>query len=311
MPRLTFAMMLVLPAGAAFAQHDHGAPAPAGQGAAAAQGSPAEQRPAARQWAGQSGEWTRQPILVAAMTRGGDRFAALLKPRGIQAATVTVFAPDGPEARLRVDYPVGPEGARIESAAPQAGNYHWVVARQEIAGEAPEVRVASTAWYFSNPGPAPTAMLQRSRHELEIIPDPLPREHGAYHESEKWRFLVRWQGKPLPGQTLMLETEFGSRTTAQTDERGYATVLFPRDFKAASGDQAGGHGRRRARFVVATERMDAGWRYLTAFNHSYSPDPDRERSLAWGAAFGLAGMIGALPLLRRRAARTDFGGDHA
>ena len=169
-------------------------------------------------------------MLLPTTNRGGDRASAVLKPRGIEAATVTVYAPGGPEARLRVDYPVGPEGARIESAAPQAGNYHWVVARQEIPGAVPEVRVASTAWYFSNPGPAPTELLRRSRHELEIIPDPLPREHGNYRESEKWRFLVRWQGRPLAGQPLTLETEFGSRTTAQTDDQGYATVLFPRDF---------------------------------------------------------------------------------
>lgn len=295
MPRLTFAAALALLASAAFAQHDHGAPA-------------AMQGPAAR---ASTKDWTRQPVLLPAMTRGGDRAAALLKPRGIQVATVTVYAPDGPEGRLRVDYPVGAEGARIESAAPQAGNYHWVVARQEIPGEVPEVRVASTAWYFSNPGPAPTELLRRSRHELEIVPDPLPREHGSYRESEKWRFLVRWQGRPLAGQPLTLETEFGSRTTAQTDDQGYATVLFPRDFKAAPGDETGGHGRRRARFVVATEREDGGRRYLTAFNHSYAQDDDRDRSLAWGAAFGLVGMIGALPLLRRRAARPDSGGDHA
>ncbi len=295
MPRLTFAAALALLAGAAFAQHDHGAPA-------------ATQGPAARPT---TKDWTRQPVLLPTTNRGGDRASAVLKPRGIEAATVTVYAPGGPEARLRVDYPVGPEGARIESAAPQAGNYHWVVARQEIPGAVPEVRVASTAWYFSNPGPAPTELLRRSRHELEIIPDPLPREHGNYRESEKWRFLVRLQGRPLAGQPLTLETEFGSRTTAQTDDQGYATVLFPRDFKAASGDGTGGHGRRRAGFVVATEREDGGRRYLTAFNHGYAQDDDRDRSLAWGAAFGLVGMIGALPLLRRRAARTDFGCDHA
>lgn len=292
MPRLTFAATLALLTGAAIAQHDHGA---------SAAGAP---RPAGR-------EWTNQPLLLPAMARGGDRAAALLKPRGLEVATVTVYAPAGPEARLKVEYPVGPEGARIESASRQAGNYHWVVARQEIAGDVPEIRVASTAWYFSNPGQAPTELLKQSRHELEIVPEPLPREHGSYRESEKWRFQARWQGQPLAGQAMTLETEFGSRSTQTTDARGFATVVFPRDFKPAREGEAGGHGPRRARFVLATEREAGGKRYVTAFNHSYGQDADRDRSLGWGAAFGLLGMVAAVPLLRRRAARPDAGGNHA
>ena len=83
MPRLTFAAALALLAGAAFAQHDHGAPA-------------ATQGPAARPT---TKDWTRQPVLLPTTNRGGDRASAVLKPRGIEAATVTVYAPGGPEAR--------------------------------------------------------------------------------------------------------------------------------------------------------------------------------------------------------------------
>ena len=57
--------------------------------------------------------------------------------------------------------------------------------------------MASTVWYASNPGPAPSEWLARVRSELEIVPDPLPREHAHYRESEKWRFIVRYAGQPL------------------------------------------------------------------------------------------------------------------
>lgn len=262
--------------GAALAQHEHRPAAPAPQ-----------QR-----------EWTRQPLLLPGMNQRGERAAALLKPRGIEAAAVTLFAPEGPAARRRVDYAVGADGARIEAAAPAVGNYHWAVARAETPEE---VRVASTAWYFSNPGDSPRALLAEVKHELEIVPDPLPREHGSYRESEKWRFLVRFAGRPLANQPLTLETEFGSRSTFLTDAAGVATVLFPRDFQPAGEKRGGaGHGPRRARFVLATEKQAEGRRYLTAFNHTYGQDADRDRSLGWGAAFGLAGMLAAAPLLRRR-----------
>ena len=260
-------------------------------------GRPSMQAKGERSAAGR--EWTRHPLLLPGMGRGGDRNAVFLRPVGIEAAGAQVFAADGPADRRHVDYPAGPEGIRIESAAPKVGNYHWVVARQESADM---VRVASTAWYFGNPGASPADLLPQVRHELEIIPTPLPREHGAYRESEKWRFLVRLNGVPLAGQPVTLETEFGSRSSFVTDAGGYATVLFPRDFRsiAAQGGGHEGHGPRRAKFVLATEKEDGGRRFLTAFNHHYGQDADRDRNLGWGLLFGVAGMIAATPLLRRR-----------
>jgi hypothetical protein len=277
----------------AHAQHDHPA------------GSPAP-RAAAR-------EWTRQPLLLPAMSRRGERNAAVLRLQGLEAASLTVFAAGGPDERRRLDYPVTPEGTKIESASSAVGNYHWVVARE--AGDR-EVRVASTVWYFANPGPAPTVLLEEPKHELEIVPVPLPREHSGYREAEKWRFQVRLNGAPLAGHPLNLETEFGSRSSFVTDERGMATVLFPRDFRpAAVREDKGGEaamGPRRAKFVLATEKDLENKHYLTAFNYTYSPDPDRERSLAWGAAFGLLGMAAATPLLRRRAVKiNESGASHA
>jgi peroxiredoxin len=225
----------------------------------------------------------------------------MLRPVGIEAAELTVYAADGLEDKRKIAVPVGPEGARIEPAAPKLGNYHWVVARSE---KDDEVRVASTVSYFSNPGKSPTALLAEPKHELEIVPAPLPREHGSYRESEKWTFLVRMSGAPLANQPVTLETQFGSRSTFVSDAQGRVVVLFPRDFKPAvqAPREGGGEmmGPRRAAFVLAADREADGKRYLTAFNYTYSPDGDRDRSLAWGAAFGLIGMVAAVPLLRRR-----------
>lgn len=272
----------------ALAQHDHGAASVANTSAASG-GRPAG-RPPAR-------DWTKQPLLLGRAERG-DRAAAVLMLRGLAATSVTVYASGGPAERQKTDYPVGADGARIESVAPKTGNYHWVVAREESADA---VRVASTAWYFGNPGASPKDMLEVPKHELEIVPAPLPREHRRYREAEKWRFLVRLNGQPLAGQAVSLETEFGSRSTVVTDATGHATLVFPRDFRPATeADGESNDPRNRARFVLATEKEEGGKRYLTAFNYAYSQDVDRNRSLAWGAAFGILGMVAATPLLRRR-----------
>jgi hypothetical protein len=275
-------------------EHHHGAAAGANPGEPA---KPSQERgrPSGNR------EWTKLPLIVPA-GRGGERAAAMLRPVGIEAAELQVFAADGPDDKRKLAVPVSEGAARIEPAAPKLGNYHWIVARSETENE---VRVASTTWYFSNPGDAPTAMLAQPKHELEIVPQPLPREHGAYRESEKWPFLLRFNGAPLPNQPVTLETEFGSRSRFVSDGQGRVIVLFPRDFKpAAEAPREDGRemGPRRAGFVLAAEREDNGKRYLTAFNYTYSPDADRDRSLGWGAAFGVLGMVAATPLLRRRGA---------
>jgi hypothetical protein len=100
--------------------------------------------------------------------RGGDRLSAALKPRGIEAA---IFCRAGRSEAAARDYPVGP-GARIESAAPQAGNI-TVVARNPGA----VLRAWSlTAWHFSSPGWR-GRRLRRSRNDLETT------------GKAKWRFL--------------------------------------------------------------------------------------------------------------------------
>lgn len=235
--------------------------------------------------------WTEQALILPVPGNRGERSIAPHRPVGLPATEIRVFGPRGGEQ----SFPVEAGVARLRSPVPESGNYHWLSARAETAAH---VTTASTVWYASNPGPAPVELLRRVRNELEIVPDPLPREHASYRESEKWRFIVRYDGRPLPGHVLRMETERGTRTTFTTDAEGVATVLFPRDFPPyAEGD---GHARAKAGFVLSAERQEGGRHFVTTFNHTYTPDSDRGRSLGWGAAFGLAGMLGALPLLRRR-----------
>ncbi len=254
--------------GALFAQHRHG-PAGSGEGTTA---------------------WTSQALLL--VERGGERASSRVRVQGLPgASTLQVFGPAG--GQRRVDLVDGQ--ATVENADPGVGNYHWLLAREATDQH---VGVASAVWYSGVPGPSPRRLLAQPMSELEIVPDPLPREHGSYRESEKWRFVVRFMGQPLAAQRLVMETANGSRLVVQTDHEGGATVLFPRDFRGATA--SGGHARRQAGFVLSTEHQADGRHFITSFNASYGEDADRDRSLPWGAAFGLLGMLSAWPLLRRR-----------
>ncbi|MDO8891290.1 MAG: hypothetical protein Q7V00_05550 [Sulfurimicrobium sp.] len=274
--------------------HDHGA----GAGSA-------EQPAAPGQGKRQGRDWTKYPLITPVMRKGErDRMSTGLTEKNIATDYFEVFAPDSSVTDARRKVPVEAEGTVIK-ALPKLGNYYWVAARQEKDGE---VIVASTPYYFGEPGPAPTRLLLEQKYELEIIPQPLPREHGAWRESEKWQFLLRFNGQPLANKALRMETEFGTRTAFTSDGKGMVTVLFPRDFKPAEktpGQGGHSHGPRRAKFVLAAEHDDGGKHYLTSFNYTYSADPDRNRDLLAGLGFGVFGMLLAAPLLRRKKAENN------
>ena len=247
--------------------------------------------------AGQS--WTTLPLLAPGRTPPGDRSLARFVPRNLSATGIEIFAPDASAPNARSEALVQAEGAGFRVPKGQ-GNYYWISARQQ---DKESVVTASTVRYFSNPGPAPTELLTRRKGELELIPQPLPREHGNYRAGEEWEFLVRYRGQPLANIAVVLETEHGSRATFTSATNGMARVAFPLDFnkkKAAAEGEHAGHGAPRAAFVLAVEHTDAGVRHLTAFNHVYTPDAWDQKNLWAGLGFTAFGMLLAAPLLRRK-----------
>lgn len=115
----------------------------------------------------QKREWTQYPLIAPVMRRGErDRMSTGLTEKNIATDYFEVFAPDSSVANARRKVPVEAEGTVIK-ALPKLGNYYWVTARQEKDGQ---VTIASTPYYFGEPGPAPTKLLLEQKHELEIIP---------------------------------------------------------------------------------------------------------------------------------------------
>lgn len=247
-------------------------------------------------------EWTTYPLVERAMGKGMDeRSAVLLNSKNLNPDKLLSYAPNGSGAQ---ELERTLSGAKL-TPLPKVGNYYWVAAREE---QADKVVVATTAYYFGNPdGPGPTKMLLVRKNELELIPQPLPRAHSNYRENEDWKFLLRFNGEPLPGQTVRLETQNGSKLSFTSDAQGMVSVRFPADYRPADEKKEGGDGwqnrmpRRAAAFVLETEHTESGKQYVTAFNYSYGPDAYTTRSLAWGAGFALFGMVLASPLLRRNA----------
>ncbi len=250
---------------------------------------------------GMTHSWTDRPLLkTKANGESRERMAVTVVPQNIVADAVEAWSNKPSDAHGRRRLPLELAGAKLDK--PATGGFHWLSAREE-QGDA--VRVASTVYYFGERGAAnPTAMFMTQKHELEILPQPYPREHSRYRADEDWKFLVRFNGMPLAGQKVSLETSNGSRAELASDAQGIVTLHLPDDFKAeAEGKEGGhGHGRPGADFVLAAEHAEGGKIYVTAFNASYGPDAYDQRSIALGLGFTLLGMFGAAPLLRQRKA---------
>ena len=228
-----------------------------------------------------------------------ERRVVLVVPQGIVASSIDAYSNDIADAKGRRQLALEMAGAKLDK--PETGGFHWLAAREE---QADKVRVASAVQFFSERGAQnPTALFMQQKHELEIIPQPYPREHSRYRANEEWKFLVRFNGKPLANQWVRLETQNGTRFDFASDAQGVVTVGIPDDFKKAAQKKTAGahdHGRLSADFVLATEYAEGGKTYLTAFNASYGADAFYQRNLAMGLGFTLLGMLGAAPLLRQR-----------
>ncbi len=245
--------------------------------------------------------WTDLPLIEA--TPGRDRSKAGFRLANLQADSVEAFAPGRqapwPEGvRFKTDkvaWSLPVEGGRVVLESAGVGNYHWLQATETTPQG---VKVASTAHYFSNPGPAPTAMLARRKSDLEIIPSPLPREHNRYRTHQEWTFQVRFQGEPLPGAQVSFASSGGTRGLYTSDGRGFVRVVFPDDLLPAPG---GGHGMGPSnRFLLAVEQDHQNRHYLTTFSYAYGEDAYAQRSLVLGGGFlALGGLLG-LPLILRR-----------
>lgn len=237
------------------------------------------------------------PMLIPAGR--GDRQGAPYCLANLRADTVEVRNGAGgftPPASAKV------AAGGFKVSAGKVGNYHWLQAT-----EASQVGVvtASTAHYFANPGPAPTAMLHLAKADLEIVPQPLPREHWRYRVGETWAFLVRFRGEPVKGMGVRLESSGGGQAVFRTDDRGIVRVTFPADVADVADVAPGGahdHGRGgRNDFVLAVGLTDADGRYyLTGFNSIYGAAADAKRSLAAGLGFLALGGLVAVPLVIRR-----------
>lgn len=179
---------------------------------------------------------------------------------------------------------------------PSMGGYYAMVAESNETNG-----VFSAIRYLSLQGrPAkvsPTKLTALPKTALEIVPDPLHREHDRYTASKSYRFLLHFQGKPLINTAVTLETHDTPAQTYTTDQTGAFSITLPNDFKEV---KVGRNENRPSEFLLTTEHRNGDTLYKSTLSMPYSLNPnDYWQSQSYGAGAIFIGFLGGLFLYRR------------
>lgn len=144
---------------------------------------------------------------------------------------------------------------------------------------------------------SPTKLTALPKTTLEIVPDPLHREHDRYTASKSYRFLLHFQGKPLINTAVTLETHDTPAQTYTTDQTGAFLITLPNDFKNV---QVGRNENKPSEFLLTTQYRDGEHLYKNTLTMPYSLNPnDYWQSQTYGAGTIFIGFLGGLLMYRR------------
>lgn len=179
---------------------------------------------------------------------------------------------------------------------PTMGGYYAMVAKgNETNGSFSAIR------YLSLHGRpckvSPTKLTALSKTDLEIVPDPLHREHDRYTASKSYRFLLHFQGKPLINTAVTLETHDTPAQTYTSDQTGAFSITLPNDFKNV---KVGRSENKPSEFLLSTQYRSGEHLYKSTLSMPYSLNPnDFWQSQSYGAGVIFIGFLGGLVFYRR------------
>ncbi|MDD3448339.1 MAG: hypothetical protein PHF72_04835 [Gammaproteobacteria bacterium] len=222
---------------------------------------------------------------------GGGRRGTMLVLANADGAQVTYWKPDLTRQSLEL-------GMMGHLALPGTGmdNYHAVVAERDW-GNLKETFIRYVYAFGKPSGHSPAELAAAVKTELEVVPDPIPREHYRYMADDRWSFLVRYQGRPLAGSQVLLSTSNGSLLEGLTDAAGRVTFRLPDDFAEV---EAGRVNNPPAELGVIARHQEGGREWVTTLTAPYHADPAHWQSLSAGVAIaGFGFLVGGMAGFRR------------
>lgn len=196
------------------------------------------------------------------------------------------------------------EDERGKLKVPSTGmdNYHALVASREEGGlHESSLRYVSLRGKPS--GRSPAEMMANNKLPLEIVPDPMAREHGRFLSQKENDFIIRFKGKPVSDVWVGLSTSNGSELEATSDAEGRVSFTLPDDFKNI---QSGRRKNKPAELTLRTGYVDGEMLYRTNFTTPYSVNPSHWKSNSVGLFMLVFGFVSGIVVMRRsKSATTD------
>jgi len=209
------------------------------------------------------------------------------KPIAIEAAgnaRIRFWQPDLESRELT------PEAGRVTLPRTGISAYYALV----VEWQRPDEKRALIRYEYQNGRPAknsPSELLAAEKTDLEIVPDPLPREHYRYLSGTRWDFLVRFQGRPVHGAAVILRSAHGTELTATSDVDGRVSFTLPDDFPDV---QPGRAANRPAELTLETRYQGPNRAYLTRLSTVYHVNPAHWQSIPWGIGVTAMGLLAGL-----------------
>ncbi|OOZ42366.1 hypothetical protein BOW53_00580 [Solemya pervernicosa gill symbiont] len=145
-------------------------------------------------------------------------------------------------------------------------------------------------------GHSPSELTALTKTPLEIVPDPLPREHWRYTGNQTANFTITFNGEPLAGAWVGLTSSNGTTLESTSDAEGSVSFPVPDDFSRV---MPGHSNNPKGEFIVRTGHVDNGRLYRTNLTADYRVDPGHWQSNGV-ALFMLGGGFAAGLLVTRR-----------
>lgn len=185
-------------------------------------------------------------------------------------------------------------------------SYHALVA-ERASDDSHESAMRYVVLRGKPSGHSPAELLALEKVPLEIVPDPLSREHHRYLSERAAKFLLRFQGEPLAGAVVIVETSNGAHYELTTDTEGRFEVRLPGDFGPVN---VGRRNNPPAEFIVRTHHQYHGKQYRASLSAPYHVNPRHWESNHAGLAAALSGFVvglGILGIAGRRSATQSTG----
>lgn len=209
------------------------------------------------------------------------RAAKIFQLTGYENSRVSLISPDLKQHELNANQ------GQVKFSPTGIDNYHALLATREHKG------VQETAiryvYSFGKPsGSSPSKLTLLTKAELEIIPDPLPREHWHYKAGHEATFLVRFRGHPLAYNSVTLFTSYASTLEATTDTQGRVLFNLPDDFPQT---QKGADANPAAEMMLYARHSDNNQQYATWLSADYRANPQHWKNTQLGIIVTTGGFL--------------------